>query len=72
MTRVALCRTWHIVCLAVPRSAGPVRPAEPVLLCSYAVRLATSVLLLPIVCRLADLENLALAAEYILAAFALI
>jgi hypothetical protein len=73
MTRVALNRTWHIVCLAVLLSAGLVRPAEPVLSCNCVDRLAASVLPLPVVCRLAHLDNLALSAtEHVLTTFTLI
>lgn len=63
----------HIVCLAVALIVEPVRPAEPILLLYACVGpSAASVLLLALICRLADLENLALAAEYVLAAFALV
>jgi hypothetical protein len=64
----------HIVCLAIALHVELVRPAEPVplLLCVCIGPSAATVLLLPLICRLADLEDLALAAEHVLAAFALV
>jgi hypothetical protein len=38
----------------------------------FDVRLAATVLLLPLICRLANLKFLALDAEYVLATFALV